>query len=88
MDSSTHLYALLTLICMKKHGLIFQSMLPQMPILSGFIDSYGDLWIYETGAAFNDTQLHIRLISLLRQYICRVIDFEVLPHVSTRMVLM
>lgn len=46
---------------MKKHGLNLKSMLPQMPILSGFIDPYGDLWIYETGAACNDTQLHINL---------------------------
>ena len=37
MDSSTYLYALLSLICMKKHGLIFQSMLRKCPFYQALL---------------------------------------------------
>ena len=59
MDSSTRLYDLLSLICMKKHGLVIQSMLPRSPILSDFMTPYGDVWNYENGLACNFSHFHL-----------------------------
>ena len=75
--SSTHLYALFALVYMKIHGLTFKPMYPQTPALSGFMELNRDMWIYETWLACNDTKLHIRFISLFRQFFCRVIVFDV-----------
>ena len=54
------------------------------PLQNGHLWAFMEIWgIMKIRPSDFDTRFHFRFISLFRQNVCRVIPFEVLPHIVT-----